>query len=590
MLALEGQGAVVQESFDAAIAWLLEAQKPDGSFGSGPDIPTPNTNSTGLAGWALGETGNVTPAERAAAWVRGRQADETAPCHTALSGDQGAIAYDTAALAAGRSDGITVELQDQWRRASAQALPALKWAMDGGEGPISKIDTRGYHQAGTRIRLGAHGFAPGDTVCFRLGSKTVALGVTGNNGQALVRVKLPDGSRTRTYLSNTGDAEGQPLSFKVLDAKTLPVDLKARVGRGGTQVVKVRGLAAREHYKVTYRGKRVDAGKADGNGRAVARFGSARRPARSRSWCSGSSRTAEPPRRSPSPDDHHRPPRRRRPRGRGGEPRRTVTGGVRRPVHRRLRSIGGRRLQRPRRRGAAGVRVRGRRRFRVVAVPRRRVHAQLRVPAARVRLPGPGQAGQRPVREHRASGRVLGAVVVRRRCLELDLQLARSRVPQDPGRRHGRVLVGRRVRHRASRARAPAIPTPRRPPSPTRPPPNDGGGSGPDQPAAPGGSNPPGSTPSDTQMAARRRPLARRTARRARGTTGRATRASRRSRRPHPARRRPPRRRPTPRSRPTEGSAVADPPADSDGLPGWVAPALIGVLFAAAGVVAARAA
>ncbi len=273
VLALEGQGAAVQESLDAAVAWLLEAQKADGSFGSGPDIPTPNSNSTGLAGWALGETGNVTPAERAAGWVRGRQADETAPCHTALSGDQGAIAYDTAALAAGRSDGITVELQDQWRRASAQALPALKWAMDGGEGPISKIDTRGYHQAGTRIRLGAHGFAPGDTVCFRLGSKTVALGVTGNNGQALVRVKLPDGSRTRTYLSNTGDAEGQPLSFKVLDAKTLPVDLKARVGRGGTQVVKVRGLAAREHYKVTYRGKRVDAGKADGNGRAVARFG-----------------------------------------------------------------------------------------------------------------------------------------------------------------------------------------------------------------------------------------------------------------------------------------------------------------------------
>ena len=163
--------------------------------------------------------------------MRGRQADETAPCHTALSDDQGAIAYDTAALAAGRSDGITVGLQDQWRRASAQALPALQWAMDTGEGPISNIDTRGYHQAGTRVRLGADGFAPGDTVCFRLGSKTVALGVTGTNGQALVRVKLPDGSRTRTYLSNTGEAEGQPLSFKVLDAKTLPVDLKARVGR-----------------------------------------------------------------------------------------------------------------------------------------------------------------------------------------------------------------------------------------------------------------------------------------------------------------------------------------------------------------------
>ena len=263
----------VEAAIDAATDWLLDEQAANGSFGSGADIPTPNTNSTGLAGWALGETGNVTAAERAAGWVRGRQADETAPCRTALSDDQGAIAYDTAALGAGRSDGITVGLQDQWRRASAQALPVLQWAMDTGEGPISKIDTRGYHQAGTRVRLGADGFAPGDTVCFRLGSKTVALGATGTNGQALVRVKLPDGSRTRTYLSNTGEAEGQPLSFKVLDGKTLPVDLKARVAKGGTQVVKIRGLAVGEHYRVTYRGKRVDSGKANDRGRAAVRFG-----------------------------------------------------------------------------------------------------------------------------------------------------------------------------------------------------------------------------------------------------------------------------------------------------------------------------
>ena len=33
-----------------------------------------------------------------------------------------------------------------------------------------------------------------------------------------------------------------------------------------------------------------------------------------------------------------------------------------------------------------------------------------------------------------------------------------------------------------------------------------------------------------------------------------------------------------------EGAAVAEPPADSDGLPGWVALALIGLLFAGAGV------
>ena len=43
---------------------------------------------------------------------------------------------------------------------------------------------------------------------------------------------------------------------------------------------------------------------------------------------------------------------------------------------------------------------------------------------------------------------------------------------------------------------SPSHPDPAPTPEPNQPPPNDGGGSGPDQPAAPGGSTPPGSTPS----------------------------------------------------------------------------------------------
>ncbi len=37
--------------------------------------------------------------------------------------------------------------------------------------------------------------------------------------------------------------------------------------------MKIRGLAVGEHYRVTYRGKRVDAGKANDQGRAAVRFG-----------------------------------------------------------------------------------------------------------------------------------------------------------------------------------------------------------------------------------------------------------------------------------------------------------------------------
>ena len=86
-------------------------------------------------------------------------------------------------------------------------------------------------------------------------------------------------------------------------------------------------------------------------------------------------------------------------------------------------------------------------------------------------------------------------------------------------------------------------------------------------------------------MAARRRPLAPRTARRARGTRGTGDKGKQKKPKATPGA--------TPTTPATtdtevaadEGTAVADPPADSDGLPGWVAPALIGVLFAAAGVV-----
>ena len=49
-------------------------QRADGSFGGGPTTEAPNTNSTGLAAWALGLTGQAAAAERAASWVRGRQA------------------------------------------------------------------------------------------------------------------------------------------------------------------------------------------------------------------------------------------------------------------------------------------------------------------------------------------------------------------------------------------------------------------------------------------------------------------------------------------------------------------------------------
>ena len=221
----------VQAVIDAATAWLVSEQAANGSFGSGDDIPTPNTNSTGLAGWALGEAGETAAAEKAAFFVRALQVDEPEPCATALNDDQGAIAYDVAALATGREDGITVQLEDQWRRASAQALPALRWAT-GDAGAASDIELRPFYQAGQRVQLTANGFVPGDTVCFHRGSKVVGLAVVGLDGGAKLGVTLPKGTAKRTYSSNSDQSEGQPLVFHVLDETKLQVELKPQ-GRQG---------------------------------------------------------------------------------------------------------------------------------------------------------------------------------------------------------------------------------------------------------------------------------------------------------------------------------------------------------------------
>jgi hypothetical protein len=265
----------VQAAIDAAVTWLVEEQAGNGSFGSGADIPAPNSNSTGLAGWALGEAGETDAAERAAAYVRAFQVDESAPCSTALSDSEGAIAYDGPALTAGRKDGITVALEDQWRRASAQALPALRWAPAEPIDPPSISDPpHRYFRPGERVTLHADVQTPGDTVCFFLGQRLRTLAPVRTDGSATLSTRLPDGTATRTYRFSTDEVEKEIVArYRVLDATKLRLELRREVARGGTQVVKIRGLAEGERFRAILRGKRVDAGRANDKGRAVARFG-----------------------------------------------------------------------------------------------------------------------------------------------------------------------------------------------------------------------------------------------------------------------------------------------------------------------------
>ncbi|MDF1605196.1 hypothetical protein [Nocardioides sp. YIM 152315] len=101
----------VESAVDAAVAWLVQQQKADGSLGGGTATKGRNSNSTGLGAWALGRAGKCDAAEDAAAWVNG------------LRRGSGAIAYDEAAEKAG----IRKATLGQWVRATAQAAPGLRY-------------------------------------------------------------------------------------------------------------------------------------------------------------------------------------------------------------------------------------------------------------------------------------------------------------------------------------------------------------------------------------------------------------------------------------------------------------------------------
>ncbi len=105
-------------------SWLARAQRDNGGFGgSGPTSAT-NTNSTGLAAQALQLTGHDAAVRQAARYVSRLQVVRSDGRR--LRGDRGAIAYNAEGLRAARRDGITVQTNDQFRRATTQAVFALK--------------------------------------------------------------------------------------------------------------------------------------------------------------------------------------------------------------------------------------------------------------------------------------------------------------------------------------------------------------------------------------------------------------------------------------------------------------------------------
>ena len=87
------------------------------------------------------------------------------PCAGKLAKATGAIGYDVTAFTDGENTGITKKSSDQWRRASAQALPVLRWAPRA-VGDFSVTAPRTV-AAGDPWRIRMTGAAAGERVCGR---------------------------------------------------------------------------------------------------------------------------------------------------------------------------------------------------------------------------------------------------------------------------------------------------------------------------------------------------------------------------------------------------------------------------------------
>ncbi len=265
--ALAGQAddTDVEQAIAAAGEWLAGVQATDGSLVGNS---TPNSNSTGLAAVALDLAGLDCPAGAAAGFVLGLRVTDPA-AGSGLAEETGAIGYDRSATAAAADEGITEESQDQWRRATFQAMTALD--VLAGLGDSGELETGGarYHKGGSSTGLSVAGVAEGDLVC--LAGRGMPLQAV-PAGVVEYPVQLPWRTKTASYFLHTQQGT-QVGAFDVLGRLEIPFSVKKpTVAKGSRQVLKVSGLAAGEKVRAVFRGKKVFFGKANANGKKTVRF------------------------------------------------------------------------------------------------------------------------------------------------------------------------------------------------------------------------------------------------------------------------------------------------------------------------------
>jgi hypothetical protein len=238
-------------------------QAANGSFTDGTSTGEANTNSTGLAGWALGEMGDTVAAEDAASWVRSEQLANAGTCTPVAAGSVGAIAHDTDAWDTGAS-GVSTQSDSFWLP-TAQALPVLQY-VPAAPADLALTGPTGYVKAGSTATYHVSGAVAGEPVCVT-GGKAGVLARTGaatGNGSALITERAHTATRTITVTDGTSSAS---TTAKVLGATTLHVSLAhAKLSRKALEHVTVTGLASKEAVSIHWRGKVVAHGTAGSGG------------------------------------------------------------------------------------------------------------------------------------------------------------------------------------------------------------------------------------------------------------------------------------------------------------------------------------
>ncbi len=183
-----------------------------------------NANSTGLA---PGRWVTPRPSRQAATWLRAHQAT-AADAGDDLATETGAVAYDDAALAAGRTDGITDAASDQWRRATAQAAPGHRVVLRRPDAGAQPDRAHRLLQARAAVlALRATGAEPGTVLCVRRAGTPVR-GIARPADSAAPSRSRP-GHGTRTYTVRTPSVTP---TTRCQGARRQDADRDPRTGQG----------------------------------------------------------------------------------------------------------------------------------------------------------------------------------------------------------------------------------------------------------------------------------------------------------------------------------------------------------------------